>query len=284
MTFDPRALLDPHAAALPRPKFLVIVASNVLAERLARGDGVDGFIVELPVAGGHNAPPRNAGARSPEGEPVYGEKDRIDWERFRDLGKPFWAAGGCATPERFAEVRAGGGMGVQIGTAFAFCAESGLDERFKSALLQKVRDLTARVFTDPDASPTGYPFKVAELAGSLSDAAVYAARRRMCDLGFLREAYRKPDGAVAFRCPAEPVDAFVAKGGAPERTIGRKCLCNGLMANIGLGQRRAEGGVEPPLLTAGDDLTALARFLKPGARSYTAADVVRFVLQPALAV
>jgi hypothetical protein len=77
---------------------------------------------------------------------------------------------------------------------------------------------------------------------------------------------------MLYRCAAEPVDAFVAKGGPVEATVGRRCLCNGLLADIGLGQVRG-ASVEPPLATSGDDLASLARF---GAH-YTAADVVEWL-------
>ena len=66
--------------------------------------------------------------------------------------------------------------------------------------------------------------------------------------------------------------------------FGRKCLCNGLVANIGLGQLRSESESELPLVTAGDNVTYIPRFLKPGVDSYTAADVIRQLLdetQPA---
>ena len=58
------------------------------------------------------------------------------------------------------------------------------------------------------------------------------------------------------------------------------CLCNGLMANIGLGQVRGGGGRhhEPGLITAGDDVATVKRFLKPGQTTYTAADVIQSLL------
>ena len=140
--------------------------------------------------------------------------------------------------------------------------------------------------TDPRASPTGFPFKVVELAGTLSDEAVYAARERVCNLGFLRSAYRRDDGQIGYRCAAEPVEAFVAKGGAADDTVGRKCLCNSLLANVGLAEPQLHGKPEPPLLTAGDDLAALRSYLPEVASSgdggYAAAAVLRgLALQPA---
>jgi nitronate monooxygenase len=134
------------------------------------------------------------------------------------------------------------------------------------------------VFTDPLASPTGFPFKVAQLENTSSDAGVYEARLRMCDLGFLREAYVTPEGKEGYRCSAEPPNSYVAKGGALEETVGRKCLCNALMANVGKAQVRSGGATEPALVTVGDDLNTVGQFLAPGANTYTAADVVNRLL------
>jgi hypothetical protein len=134
------------------------------------------------------------------------------------------------------------------------------------------------VFTDPAASPTSYPFKVAALEGTLSESGLYAQRPRLCDMGYLRRAHRKADGTVDYRCPAEPVEDYVRKGGKAEDTIGRKCLCNALLANIGLGQRRPDGYEEPPMLTAGDDLECLRPYISPDRLSYRARDVIEALL------
>jgi nitronate monooxygenase len=71
---------------------------------------------------------------------------------------------------------------------------------------------------------------------------------------------------------------YVAKGGKVEDTVGRKCLCNALLANIGHAQVRKDQSVEPPLITVGDDLNSVAQFLAPGRTSYSAADVVASLL------
>jgi nitronate monooxygenase len=277
--FDPASIDDIDRAPLKRPRFLAIVSSHVLAATLLkRANGVvDGFIVEGPTAGGHNAPPRGRLQLTTDGEPVYGERDVVDLEKMRTLERPFWLAGGYATAEKLAEARAAGAAGVQIGTAFACCDESGLREDYKRALLQEAIAGTARVFTDPLASPTSFPFKVAQLDGTLSDAAIYAQRPRVCDLGYLREAYRTPSGTVGFRCAAEPESAYLSKGGAPDDLVGRKCVCNALMAAIGLGQVRGKT-IEPAIVTSGDDLAGVTRFLAPGATSYRADDVIDKVL------
>lgn len=280
MAFVPAEFAAAGHPPLSRPVFLAIVASDVLARTLARkaNGRVNGFVVEGPSAGGHNAPPRGRLQLNSLGEPIYGERDHADLDELHDLGLPFWLAGGYGSPERLREALDRGAAGVQVGTAFALCRESGLRADHRRALLDTVANGTAHVFTDPLASPTGFPFKVATVAGSLSDAAVFEARPRICDLGYLREAYRTPEGTVGFRCPAEPPSLFVAKGGALENTRGRKCICNALMANIGHAQVRAGRFIEQALITVGDDLSGIRRFLAPNAVDYGAADVVGALL------
>lgn len=278
--FDPAEYFRPHPLpSLKRPQFLAIVSSPTLARHLIQktGNRVDGLVVESPVAGGHNAPPRGNSSLSPSGEPVYGPRDAIDPAAFRDLGLPFWLAGGFGKPGKLAEARAAGATGIQVGTAFAFCEESGIDPELKRRTLQRVSDGTARVFTDPEASPTGFPFKVVDLPGSLSDPEVYARRERVCDVGFLREGYRDEAGNLRWRCPAEPEETYRKKGGPQTDISRRQCLCNSLLATAGLGQIRASGLHEPPLLTAGDDLSRLGLFLE-NRPSYSAADVIRRLL------
>ena len=279
-TFDPRVLWSGPPPALKRPQFLPIVSSATLALTLARRSNgrVDGFVIEGDVAGGHNAPPRGPLQLTADGEPLYGPRDVPDLAKFRELGLPFWLAGAYGVPEKLAEARRLGAAGIQVGTPFAFCDESGLDPALKRQACQLSRAGAARVFTDPLASPTGFPFKVVQMAGTLSDAMPYAERERVCDLGYLRHAYRKADGTLGYRCAAEPVADFVRKGGDAAATEGRKCLCNGLMSNIGFGQIRADGLSDGALLTAGNDVAHIARYLPPGQDSYTAADVLHYLL------
>jgi nitronate monooxygenase len=209
------------------------------------------------------------------GQPIYGPRDVPDLAVIRDLGLPFWLAGAYAEPEKLEEARAAGAQGIQVGTAFAFCEESGIAPSVKERVLAKVRAGEAEVFTDPLASPTGFPFKVLGLEGSLSDPSV--DRDRVCDLGYLRTTYRRADGSLGYRCAAEPVEDYVRKGGEAADTKGRMCVCNGLFATVGLGQVRKNGSPEPVLVTAGDEVTRVGRFLAPGAASYSAAEVVRYL-------
>jgi nitronate monooxygenase len=275
--------LDPaelgEVPQLQRPLFLAIVSSPVLAENLRRkaSGRVDGFVVEAPTAGGHNAPPRGPMQLTPEGEPIYGERDRIDPAKFVEIGLPFWLAGGYGRIGKLREARSLGAKGIQVGTAFAFCEESGFEPALKSNILAAVKRGDLKIHTDAFASPTGFPFKVAQVAGSIADPSVYQERGRVCDLGVLRETYQKPDGGIGFRCSAEPEEIYISKGGDPAQTAGRICLCNSLCASAGIGQLR-DGGEEPQLITIGDDLAAVRESLLAGRDSYTAADVIERLL------
>jgi nitronate monooxygenase len=280
MRFDPAEFAGGVAPILERPRFLAIVSSNTLATTmLRRASGrVDGLVIESPTAGGHNAPPRGKLQLNEAGEPVYGERDKVNIAELRELGVPFWLAGGWGHADKVKEAVEMGAAGVQVGTAFAFSEESGMRTDLKRSLLAQAKAGTGKVFTDPLASPTGFPFKVAQLAGSYSDEGVAKARTRVCDLGYLREPYAIGEDKIGYRCSAEPVATYVAKGGKIEDTVGRKCLCNALMANIGHAQTRKDGSAEPPLVTIGDDLNTAAQFLEAEQLSYSAVDVVRELL------
>jgi NAD(P)H-dependent flavin oxidoreductase YrpB (nitropropane dioxygenase family) len=276
-TLDPGAHWQPNAD-LHRPLFLPIISANSLATTLARkaNGRVDGFVVEGPTAGGHNAPPRGEMRLSEQREPIYGERDVVDLGKMRELNLPFWVAGGAGSDRALRDAQAQGAHGVQVGTLFAFCNESGLDAALKTRALSALARGEVSVFTDALASPTGYPFKVVQMEGD-PDEARRAARERECDLGYLRVAYAREDGRLGYRCAAEPVADYVKKGGTVADTEGRRCLCNGLLANLGLGQRRDAGVEEPPLLTSGSELAELKSLLN-GRSSYSASEAISWVL------
>ena len=98
---------------------------------------VDGFVVEAPSAGGHIAPPRGRLLLDEEGEPIYGEKDVVDLDAVKTLGLPFWLAGGYDSPEKLRQALDAGAAGIQVGTAFAYCAESGMEETLKGRIVEK---------------------------------------------------------------------------------------------------------------------------------------------------
>ncbi len=279
-----RLVLDPAnvVGARPhigRPQFIAIVSSNMLAGYLARDRRTrpEGFVVEGPVAGGHSARPRGQLVVDTAGQPVYGPRDAVELAKMSALGLPFWLAGGYASPQGLSLAKRAGAAGVQVGSAFALCEESNLDPTLRRVVIERALAGALQVRVDLRASPTGFPFKVADAPGTLGDHEVATARGRVCDLGYLRVAYRKPNGRIGYRCPAEPVTDYLRKGGQPEDTEGRLCLCNGLIATIGLAQRRCDGSTEPPVVTLGQELSFLPALMEQKSR-YTARDVVEYLL------
>ncbi len=264
---------------LRRPKFLAVISSTVLAMTLAKrvARPVDGFVVEAPTAGGHNAPPRGKTTFNERGEPIYGERDLVDFKVLVELGLPFWLAGSRGSRQGLKDALACGAQGVQVGTAFALCEESGLFAGYRRSMLEQLKRGEVDVYTDALASPTGFPFKVARMAGTISEQGVYEARERCCDLGYLRSPYRKEDGSLGYRCASEPVEAFVKKGGELGETVGRKCLCNGLMATMGLAQLQVGSILEKPIFTIGDDIKNLGPLIKKSL-DFSARDVIDFIL------
>ena len=184
----------------------------------------------------------------------------------------------------------------QVGTLFALSNESGMDSTIKQGILtQLAEDSQLTVFTDPAASPTGFPFKVLQASTpslkSLSNPEVYNSRPRVCNLGYLRVPYFDTEtNKVGYRCPSESVDDYVAKGGDVSETAGRKCLCNALCADAGFPQVRfvtnpstgeKELYTEIGLVTLGDDVNqckGLIRRQEDGTLGYSAGDVMDYLL------
>lgn len=278
--FDPKALFPNVTGTLKRPNFLPIISSVVLAQALLkRATGrIDGFVIETPIAGGHNAPPRGQVQYNALGEPIYTEKDTVDYAKIKAMGLPFWIGGGYGSHEKLQEAIELGAQGIQVGTAFAYCEESGMASDDKHVVVQRVLDDGVQVRTSAVVSPTGFPFKVVQLEHSLANPDVYNARERICDIGYLRHLYEVTPDRVGFRCPAEPVDQYVKKGGVAEDTEGRVCLCNCLGAAAGYAQRRKSGYEEPTLITSGDDLVNIGRFVPVDQATYTAEDVIGVLL------
>ena len=244
--FDPRELVGPNQPPPARPAFLAIVSSHLQAEALA-GNPVtrpEGFVVESPVAGGHNAPPRNRG-KDDQGNYVYGPEDEADLDAVAAVGLPFWVAGGRGHPQD-PTASPGNGMRRQVGTLFALSNESGMEPELRRKVLHLIWQRHLEVVASANASPSGFPFRVARVPGTMGDPATYAARPPVCDLGYLR-GWRPRDGRIVGLCPADDPELFRKCGGAAWRTEGAMCLCNGLLATCGLGQPE-----EPPLVTLGD--------------------------------
>lgn len=272
ISFSPKAIMKDALTDLRRPQFYAIVSSNILATTMVKKTkpAVDGLVIEHNTAGGHNAPPRGGMELDARGEPIYGEKDEVELDKIKSLGVPFWLAGSWGEPGKLRAAIAAGAQGIQVGSIFAMCRESGFIDSVKKAIIQKLPD----VFTDPKASPTGFPFKVVRLQNTLSELETYLKRPRICNLGYLRSFYKKEDGTVGYRCAAEPAESYVKKGGLMEDTEGRKCLCNALVANIGLPTVYKSGYIEHTLITAGDTIKKLREFIKEGTDSISVAEII----------
>lgn len=278
--FDPSDFPTLKEIPLRRPSFFAVISSNLLANVLAKKSSgkVDGFVIENHSAGGHNAPPRGAVKYDDNGEPVYGSRDTVDLEAIKKLNIPFWLAGSYGNEGKLQEALDSGANGIQIGTPFAYCDESGFPADVKEKVIEKIKSNDLTVYTDMRASSSNYPFKVIALDDTMSDSEEYEQRPRKCDLGYLRNAYKKDDGTIGYRCPGEPVESFTKKGGDIEDTEGRKCLCNGLLAAVDYPQVQSPEYTEVPLFTAGKGLSQICQFLNEGKSSYTARDVIQKIM------
>lgn len=275
VTFDPELTFG-QAPQLKRPAFLAIVTGEVLASYLAKKDETrpDGFVVEHWKAGGHNAPPR----RMQDTESGFGPLDEANFDKMAAIGLPFWLAGGRATAGTFKDALAHGARGVQIGSLFAMSSDSGLRDDLRTQMLDLARRNELNVRTDHRASPTGFPFKVVDITGTIGSRETYEARPRLCDLSYLRTPKIDAEGSIRYVCASEPDHKWLDKGGDPAELVDRLCLCNGLMASIGLGQERGDGYHEAPLLTLGSSTNEVAEMLKLFPNGWTAEDLVRTLL------
>jgi NAD(P)H-dependent flavin oxidoreductase YrpB (nitropropane dioxygenase family) len=267
----------PEVAPLPTPDFYPIVSSDLLARILATKlpEGlIAGWIIEGPIAGGHNAPPR-AKKYDENENPIYDERDVADLTKVAALGYPYYLAGGYGTPEKVAEALSAGAAGVQIGSLFSLADESGYPADYKRRMITDLHRKSVVLRTDGRISPTGFPFKVLEIEDTNGIPEANRVRTRNCDLGYLQQAYVDSKGRLLARCPAEPVEDYVRKGGKAEDTERRGCLCNGLMANIGLPQKQ-KWGLERPLFTGGDELLALP-LGSAESPMYSAEDVIEYL-------
>lgn len=298
LAFDPKDVAGGALAQKPlrRPAFLAIASLDPLVQALAASSSQapDGFIIEHHTAGGHNASPTGPLKRDASGQPIYGERDEPDLTAIHGVGLPYWMAGGYGSRDGLQRAMAMGATGVQVGSAFALAEESGMKPEYRSSILQNLREGTSEeeLVKTSLVSPTGFPFKVVQLEGTLSDGEVFQARRRTCDIGLLQQiGLTTPDEygnrTLFQRCPAGPIAPYVERRGLERNTEERRCLCNGLLACVGLGQvRRAEDGweEEPAIVTLGNHLDGVRRLSRQGQVHYHAQDVVFDILgEPTLA-
>ena len=159
---------------------------------------------------------------------------------------------------------------------------------YRSAILKELRNGTddASLVKTTIFSPTGFSFKVVQLKDTLSDDDVYEARRRTCDIGLLQQrGFSKPDEdgtrTLFQRCAAAPIDGYVNNRGIERNTDERRCLCNGLLASVGLGQVKKLNGEwteEPAIVTLGNRLDGIRRLSRQGQTPYHVQDVVTDIL------
>ena len=289
--FDPKQIAGGQIAKhkLDRPAFLAIVSLEDLVTVLGSEEvPPDGFIIEHHRAGGHNAKPVGPMRRDELGQPIYGPGDEADLAAIRAVGIPFWLAGGYGSQDGVQAALAAGANGVQVGTLFALTEESGMKPEFRASILTAIKEgsddeelVHTTVF-----SPTGFPFKVVQLPGTLADDEVFAERRRICDIGVLQQAgFSKPDEqgqrTLFQRCPAGPIEAYVGKRGLARNAGEPRCLCNGLLACVGLGQvKKIQGEFveEPAIVTLGNYLDGVRRLSRQGQTHYFVEDVVADIL------
>lgn len=277
VSFDPKSFFGAEMPPMKKPGFVPIIASNALASMFVKKVGAErlaGFVVEEPTAGGHNAPPRKL-VFDERGNPlpIYGEKDIVDYSALALLGVPFWVGGAHASPEKLKWAHSVGAEGIQAGSIFALSEESGMNPSLRAKIRARGYLNTLSIRTDMRVSPTGFPFKVVELEGTIADPATYRTRFRICNQGELLTLFEKLDGTIGYRCASEPSSAYLAKGGNVDDLRNRGCLCNGLMSAADLGNFH-----EPSIMTMGDDVSFLRHLMKDEHDSYTAEDALNYLL------
>jgi len=292
LLFDPKSVAGGLLAKRPilKPAFLAIASLDPLVQALAQSPtgAPDGFIIEHHTAGGHNAGPQGPMVRDEFGQPKYGLADEPNLVAIRAVGLPFWLAGGYGSKEKLQQALDAGAAGVQVGTNFALAGESGMKPEYRNAIMEELKKGTdeAALVRTTLFSPTGYPFKVVQLKGTLAEESVYKERRKVCDIALLQQrGLMKPDELgnrrIFQRCPAGPLDAFVRDRGLPQNTEEKRCLCNGLLSTVGLAQALTRDGVttyEPAIVTLGNHLEGVRRLSSNGQWIYWAKDAVEDIL------
>ena len=279
MNFDPRIFLGEKPYELKKPGLIPIVSSNLLATMIKikfPPGSVFGIYIErtnsdgAPNSGGHNAGPRDKIA--------YGERDLIDYEKIAELDLPFWIGGGMASPEMLDWVMSIGGEGVGAGTMASLSNQSGMDPEISKKVRRLGFNHKLKVRTDMRFSPAGFPFKIDELEGTMSEEDVLKKMVRVCDQGGLRIPYETPSGDIDYRCPAEPVSSYLRKGGCIEDTVGKGCLCNGLFRTCDKLCKKSRNKW-PAAVTSGDDYSFLNKVMDHENDSYDMAKGLNYLLR-----
>ncbi len=294
VAFDPKEIASGNLTREPlkSPAFLAIASLQNLVKGLAESTSMkpDGFIIEHHTAGGHNASPQGPLMLDEEQQPIYGEDDDPDIESIHRIGIPFWLAGGYGNKEKLQEAITLGATGVQVGSIFAMSEESGMDPDYRIAFMKQLKNESddSKLVKTTLVSPTGFPFKVLQLEGTMAYDTIYKHRLRVCDIGLLQQlGLSKPDEngirRLFQRCSAAPIEGYINKRGLMHNTKDRRCLCNGLLSAVGLGQVISNGDSpkqEPAILTLGNHIDGIRRLSRSGQTRYWVRDVIEDILGP----
>jgi len=179
-------------------------------------------------------------------------------------------------PGKLAEALRLGAAGLQVGHRLP-SAKNPRPARAQTGSPPPEPPWQAGVFTDPLASPAGFPFKVAQIAQTLSDPALYET---------------VPDMRPRLLAPPLPQDRWLRSATAvppsrcripPQRRRPRgytrpQMRCNGLPTTWAWARSGPNREPNCRWSLPGDDLALIAQFLTPGRDSYSAAYVLRQLL------
>lgn len=248
-----------------RPEFWAIAGTIGGAQAYLDG-GADVIVREDRVAGGHNMPERI-------------KEDPI--ESFIELDAPIILAGGVARMglRRAIEI---GAAGIQVGSLFAVSRESGMAPAERGKAITMALQGTLEIVDDVDVSPTGYPFRTANIPHTAVDPETSGSMTRECPLSVLQTPYENSEGNIEYRCPADSIDKALPKFRGPKavaKVMGARCLCRVLFASSGKGQENIQTGEKDVSLvtlgaTAPDDIRDIvAQYGRP----ITAETVMKYI-------
>jgi nitronate monooxygenase len=190
-------------------------ALDLICKRWQRANRLpDGVIVEGPLAGGHIGWRKLQEAEAPENALERLIEDVLPVARHYNI--PVIAAGGIYTHQDIVNYLEKGCVGVQMGTRFLATFESNANERFKDMLVKSTKDDIE--LADIPGSPCRMLFRV------LNKSPFYVQakskdRQPKCNKGYL-----------------------LNKGQCLARTENETCfcICNGLLATVGIDKSEAE--------------------------------------------
>lgn len=270
IAFDPRILPLKSTRPLPTPQSFLLTSIEKLSD--LNEEGLPACVEGLILTQSPHTHPRHVMDVDSSASTRPQALHALSQQKI-----PFFLSGSYGSPEKLQTALSLGASGIQVASLFLCCDESALHAFLKTQLLQTILKNQIEFFEDPWASPISIPLQWIALENTLSDPQLYFERSRICDLPYFQIPYSTPEERLQWRCPSEPLEPYLKKGGSIHDTHHRQCLCNAFLANLGLGQIR-NGKIEKPLITAGPTLTHLAHFLKSGSLSYTAQTVLDYLL------